>query len=470
MKKRIFALLIATFMVLVSMPGMVMADVGAQQKAFTVEVQVESDALVFYDYSNGFMDITLAFADSVRFTPVVCSSEIVNVTYFLNGVEYDTLAVGELGTFSWCSLQQSGEISMDIELPGGTVITHSFWQLISIIVPVGAQQKSEAANTVEVQVESDALLYYHFSNGIMDITLAFVDNIRFTPIVFSSEIVNVTYFLDGVEYDTLAVGEFGTFCIFDLYQSWEISMNIELSDGTVITHSFQYLIIVVEPVGAQQKSEAAFVVDVQVESDALVYYHFSNGTMDITLAFADNIRFTPVVSGEIVNVTYFLGGVEYDTLAVGELGTFCIFDLHQNWEICMYIELSDGTVITHSFWYIISIIVPAGAQQKFEAAFAVDVQVEADTLLYYHFSNGIMDITLTCVANIRFTPIVSSEIVNITYFLNGVEYDTLAVGELGTFFKFDLHRGGGICMYIELSDGTIITHSFWYIINIIVPC
>lgn len=140
MKKRIIGLFIASLMFLVSMPGMAMADAGIVPN-YEVEIQVESGALIYYWHNGGFVEIVLASWDNIRFTPNVLkggqsiSDEIVNITYFLGSAEYDTLEIGELGTFHISDLMQNWEIGMYIELADGTVITHWFGYLISIVVP-----------------------------------------------------------------------------------------------------------------------------------------------------------------------------------------------------------------------------------------------------------------------------------------------------------------------------------------------
>ena len=134
MKKRIITLFIASFMFLVSMPSMALADAGIVPN-HQVEIQVESGALIDYWYNGEFVEIVLASWDNIRFIPNVLTGglEIVNITYFLGSEEYDTL--DGLGTFHIYDLMQNWEISMYIELADGTVISHVFWYLISIVVP-----------------------------------------------------------------------------------------------------------------------------------------------------------------------------------------------------------------------------------------------------------------------------------------------------------------------------------------------
>ncbi|MCL2874204.1 MAG: hypothetical protein FWE29_04650, partial [Defluviitaleaceae bacterium] len=66
------------------------------------------------------------------------------------------------------------------------------------------------------------------------------------------------------------------------------------------------------------------------------------------------------VSGEIARVTYYLGGVEYDTMQNGSLGLFCSFDLSQAINLEIVVELADGVLVSYSFGYEIEVVVARG--------------------------------------------------------------------------------------------------------------
>ena len=57
---------------------------------------------------------------------------------------------------------------------------------------------------------------------------------------------------------------------------------------------------------------------------------------------------------------------------------------------------------------------------------------------------------------------VTGEIQSIRFYLDGVEYDTLATGELGTFAGEDLMHGSSLTIVVTLADGTVVMYEFTY--------
>jgi len=88
-------------------------------------------------------------------------------------------------------------------------------------------------------------------------------NVIVTPRVFevgpdggrtdvSNAIAEIKYFLDGVEYDTLAVGEAGEFYCADLRHRGrdsgkQVTLTARMTDATVIEYSLSFEIIIIEP-------------------------------------------------------------------------------------------------------------------------------------------------------------------------------------------------------------------------------
>jgi len=117
-----------------------------------------------------------------------------------------------------------------------------------------------ASYITEVYVSSNRLEFYDFYDDHFFIALSGWDNVVFTPFVFveddiggqtdvSEEIVEVKYYLCGVEYDTLQIGELGEFEFFDLLcnSGADIDISIELANGRVVLYSFTYELSVVQP-------------------------------------------------------------------------------------------------------------------------------------------------------------------------------------------------------------------------------
>jgi len=67
--------------------------------------------------------------------------------------------------------------------------------------------------------------------------------------IASDRIAGIKYFLDGQEYDTRAIGgEPGEFSFYDLgYGGKLITIDAELTDGTVISYTLSYEIEIIEP-------------------------------------------------------------------------------------------------------------------------------------------------------------------------------------------------------------------------------
>jgi len=69
---------------------------------------------------------------------------------------------------------------------------------------------------------------------------------------------------------------------------------------------------------------------------------------------------------------------------------------------------------------------------------------------------------------------VSEAIAEIKYFLEGAEYDTLAVGEAGEFYCSDLrhrgrHSGKPLTLIVRMTDETVIVYSLTFDIIIVEP-
>ena len=64
----------------------------------------------------------------------------------------------------------------------------------------------------------------------------------------ADRVSGVKYFLDGIEYDTLMIGEPDEFALDDLgYGGKTITLAVELTDGTIVSYSLTYEITIVMP-------------------------------------------------------------------------------------------------------------------------------------------------------------------------------------------------------------------------------
>lgn len=68
-------------------------------------------------------------------------------------------------------------------------------------------------------------------------------------LIGDNEIASITFYLCGNEYNTLAVGEFGEFDFWDIFNCHSLVIEFELSDSTIIEYSFTYDVFAIDPEG-----------------------------------------------------------------------------------------------------------------------------------------------------------------------------------------------------------------------------
>jgi len=116
---------------------------------------------------------------------------------------------------------------------------------------------------MDLEIDSEWLYYYdviidHDSRtGFAHIILEATANVIFIPVlkyadgtlIPDSDITDVKYYLDGIEYQLPYSGEPGEFDYWDLSLSSSavVTIKVWLADGTVISYDFTYEIFVIQP-------------------------------------------------------------------------------------------------------------------------------------------------------------------------------------------------------------------------------